>query len=486
MKRIDRYLLTHHPLVWNLRLHWVLPALLVLHVLFYLAGLAEPQRLTRLNYMATSFPPVATSLAVLLGVLVVIGWLIFYLRNNAFKSFYPVRSCHLLAEFFWSLVVVGLASTLSVSHQLGRYQRLDALTKGVDVLKEANTAAVAHHFLPFEGSQFENYNSCDSQRARDSLVGMSSVEDGPPPERMALNGPDTTVERSYLHYCAEPSLHYSIPATLDRYGADSVAKGWMLRGQRDSVRTTLAAYTAMVKKYGGDIRLDVAGQVAEIFATPRFLVRRPTLRQYDDPNATGPSQEFIETHTAQDALVAITEIRKGVLSSDLVLAYLYWALAAALLLFTFRITRLRTWFGAGIGVGIWMVIFSVLAAVTQGEKDAVLPVFFLVVIASVIFTAVNVSQRRRKVASGFTFLWAVWSLPAFGLALVYYIRSLIRHGEYRYNVGGVMEMYEPSPVAAWIDANGETIAAINLVIVLVLVALYVIPQGRRWQAAPEE
>lgn len=486
MGRLNRYLLTHYPLIWNMRLHLVLPALLAMHALFFVGGLAEPQSLRRLNYLSTNFQPIATSLAVLVGLLIVIGWLAFYLRNNAFKSFYPLRRGHLLAEFLLSFLVLGLASTLSVTHQLGRFQRLAAATQDVDVIKEANTVAIAYHFLPFNGSQFEQYNSCDSQRKRDDYLNGAVGQTGPPPERADFNGPDTTVERSYLHYCDEPPLHYYIPASFDRYGADSVAKRWMLGGQRQAVRDALNAYVALVQKYGGSARFDIDAQVTEVFGTPRFLVRRASLLQYDDTNPGNTAQEYITTNSAQDALAAITEVRKGVLTSDLMLIYLYWTMAVTLLLFSFRITRLRTWFGAGIGMGIWVVIFSVLAALTQGKEDVIAPAFFLLVAASLVFTAMNVAARRRKTAAGFAFLWAVWSLPAVGLALVYYIRSLARRTEYRYDGGGNLTTYEPSPLAAWIDAHGETIALVNLLIVFILVALYVIPQARRWQAAPEE
>lgn len=490
MKRLDRYMLTHFPLVWNMQLHWVLPALLALHALFFLVGLAEPQSIMRLNYSVTHFQPVAASLAVLLGLLVVIGWLVFYLRNNAFKSFYPVRNGHLLAQFFWSLLVIFLASTISITHQAGRYQRLNAITRNVDVVKEATTTGLAHHFLPFEGSQFENYNSCDSIRVRDSLAGLpfnAYNEAGPPPDRPYLNGPDTTVERSYLHYCADPPLSYAIPTSPNRFAIDSMAKRLLYGGQRQAVRATLAAYVAMVHKYGGDARLNVDAQVAEIFATPRFLVRRSSLKQYNETAGySSGTREFINTHSVQEALAAIADVRRGVLQFDELLGFLYWALAATLLLFTFRITRLRTWFGAGIGMGIWLVIFAVLGALMGGDSYGLLTVFFLLVIGSVIFTAVNVSARRQKTASGFTFLWAVWSLPAVGLAMVYYIRRMLRGDEYRYNGQGNLIDYKPSLVAAWIDANGDLIASINFAVVLLLIALYVIPQARRWQAAPEE
>ncbi len=483
MKRLNRYLLTHYPLVWNMRLHWIIPVLLVLHLLFFLAGLAEPQRLSQFDYRTTTFQGAATSLAVLVGLLAVIGWLVFYLRNNAFKSFYPVRNDRLFMEFLAGLAVIGLASTISISHQLGRYQRLRALTRDIDLVHEANTTALAFHFLPFEGARFENYNSCDSQRVQDSLY-TTPTNGGPPPERVEMYGPDSTVERSYLHYCSEPSTQYYIPESLDRYGVDSIAKRWLFAGDRDSVRATLAVYIALVKKYGGSARFDVDRHAAAIFSTPRFLVREGPLQQYPDQPGT-IERDHITTSKVDEALRAVVDIRGGVLTSELVLFYLYWSFGAALLLFTYRITRLRTWFGAGVGVGVWVAIFAVMAAVTQNEDGPMLA-FIFVAVAAIVYAAINISRRRRKTSSGFAFLWGTWSLLVLVPLIIFYIRNLSRRTEYRYDARGNMTNYDVSPVATWIDGHSETIGFLNLLLVLALLAVYIIPQARRWQAAPEE
>ncbi len=506
MKRISHYLLTHHPLAWNLRLHWVLPGLLLLNGLFYLAGLLEPASLKRLSYAQAHMQPEATSVAVLVGILAIIFWLVYYLRNNAFKNLYPLRRGQLFLEFLSILSIVGLASLLPFSYQQGRYDRWQAVTADIDVVRESNIAALAAHFLPFEAEDFDRRFSCDSMRAREAAdsawMATHPGSDGAydrPGYYDGRNGTylDSALDRSYLHYCQEPPLiirDYSrynsggpqptvrTAGAFSRDEVNAVATRYMRGGRQDSVRAVIEDFLRLAVRYGGSHRMSVEGRVREIFATPEHTVQTYL--------GTSPHNDaFIEyvDERVTDAHNTTLEFRRGIWDSEMVLFMLHWMLSAALVVYSFRMTARRPWAIAFVGMGVWLVLFAVLSAFMRHD-NMVGAVFLLLVPVLAGYAIANIVRGRNKLFSAVAGLWALWVLPVYIPCFAAWLKDFYRGPEYygNYQTADGQYFSTGDAVWLWLDCYEETIAWINVAAVLVLVAVVIIPLLRRWQSNPEE
>lgn len=140
-------MLLHYPLIWNTRIYILLPFVLLLNVLFYLWGYNSVNNLkdlTYYNYFRSGGEEIIISL--LVGVLTLITWLAFYLRQNAFKSYLPINNTYLIKEFFIILIAIAGVSFLMFSQGQGRIHKLRELSKDTNLIEEANLINIASHF----------------------------------------------------------------------------------------------------------------------------------------------------------------------------------------------------------------------------------------------------------------------------------------------------------------------------------------------------
>lgn len=95
LKKINQKLLSQYPLLWNTKAVFVLPLAALIHLLFYLVGFFVPIQVDEL-WMQHYFEDFTeTMISVLISTLIIIIWLVFYLRNNPFKSFYTLGRAYM-------------------------------------------------------------------------------------------------------------------------------------------------------------------------------------------------------------------------------------------------------------------------------------------------------------------------------------------------------------------------------------------------------
>ena len=91
IKRTNTYLLERYPIIWNTRVFWVLLVSLGIHVLFYLFGLVSISNIEtfhRRSVIDLFFDNGTVFFGVIISILMLVIWLIFHFKHNAFKSFY--------------------------------------------------------------------------------------------------------------------------------------------------------------------------------------------------------------------------------------------------------------------------------------------------------------------------------------------------------------------------------------------------------------
>ena len=149
VKKINAYLLTHYPLIWNTRLVWMLGVSAITHILFFLIGYFAVSNQVDIEseYSLSEFY-FGTSIVffnVLLCIIVLLVWIVYYLQNNAFKNLYALKRGALFTQFCILLCIIFINITQYYSFNQGIKLKIRNLYAWETVdkdIKELNKTAV--------------------------------------------------------------------------------------------------------------------------------------------------------------------------------------------------------------------------------------------------------------------------------------------------------------------------------------------------------
>lgn len=144
--KTNQYLLEKFPILWNTKLVWVLIIAIVLHVLFFLFGynaLSNPEVLHEHNASSIFFKNGTVFINIIISILLIVIWLIYLFKNNAFKSFYPTSRLNLFKQFISYLIIIFSLTTFFISYNAGlkTYIKLtyddESISKEIEVVNDA-------------------------------------------------------------------------------------------------------------------------------------------------------------------------------------------------------------------------------------------------------------------------------------------------------------------------------------------------------------
>ena len=112
---MKKYLLERYPAIWNIQIVWLFPLILLAHLFFFGLGfvmLSDEAMSNYYYYLGNNFKGLPMLLNFIIIVLLLVGWLIYLFRNNAFERFYPVSRWQLFWRFVvYFAVILGIIST---------------------------------------------------------------------------------------------------------------------------------------------------------------------------------------------------------------------------------------------------------------------------------------------------------------------------------------------------------------------------------------
>lgn len=122
INQFNRYLLEKHPTVWNTKIVWMLLAGIIIHILFFIIGYvshADPASLQKIDVEDDYFRDGMIFIHLIISVLMIVGWLIMMLKNNAFKNFYPSSKRKLFLQFIQYFIILFVSTTFYFSYMSG-------------------------------------------------------------------------------------------------------------------------------------------------------------------------------------------------------------------------------------------------------------------------------------------------------------------------------------------------------------------------------
>lgn len=495
-KKLNDKLLSQYPLLWNTKLIYVIPAALLTHLAFYIGGYLISVDITNLtNYRFLR--EISTGIfSTLVSIVIVILWLVYYLRNNPFKSFYTVSRNYLFAEFLLIALVFFSISTFFLTYQQGKFDKIASATGATNLAEEVNIVNLSSHFIAYDLEQFSEYRNCDAARERDredslrkanqksNNSQLSKLENTSSDFRNVDYDPyrDPGEEYSYLHYCGlELNLAKDNDEILNKYQLDAKARNWLEENHTDSVLQLFKQLIALCKKYNVNHAFSPDAQVAECFGDSKFTVNRTFEKNYSEYSRNRPP--YIDLRHLTNTLQYINTVKTGFWTSELFLFWLLSALSAAVMLFSFRLTRLKHWFMGLIGVGLWSIII-VLAVVIFRLEEGIIPFILLLWALFTVFGTSQIINKKAKLISGIVYNWVFWFTP-FVIPLIFTQIGIIS-AKKCFTLAPIGARTSACDTSKWITNHWELILYLNVAVMLVVIYFAFIPLVRKWQSNPEE
>ncbi|WP_291069374.1 MULTISPECIES: hypothetical protein [unclassified Empedobacter] len=172
-KKINQTLITKYPLIWNLKFIWILLTVLVFNLIAFINGflfITKKSQLQESGLYEVFFNSGIIIYYLLIGVIIGVIWLYFYIKNNRFKSNYPTSRNYLFKEFLAVFFIIFLMFYVPNSFKTGLKFRVSNYMSEEQYLKDIDIINRTQGFTLQPNFGYDNYSRNLSVPAFDSLV----------------------------------------------------------------------------------------------------------------------------------------------------------------------------------------------------------------------------------------------------------------------------------------------------------------------------
>ncbi len=538
-KNIQHTLLLRYPLLWNTRIVPLVAVGLLVNIIFFIWGYnhgAVDFGPANSTYYIDSTPAIVIMLSIVLALLAIILWLVFYLRNNAFKSFYPLKGNALYREWLLILLACLMNCTYSLSFLYGQdvrgrgYFSEEEFSHRVDILSMASL---------FADGGFKD-NGVDQTWVNDSPVYKKRNYTTYRGKRYPLNSLLNKETGSF---------------TYQQDGKDSIneerVKGWLVENRRDSVLWLMKEFDKIVKSHAAKTSVTPEKWLDLVYNYPsfskyvtvgrvEFYEIQETMRAANTDDieyeaaAIGPDYDVAaDTVTTLDGYTKhIDTISNNVKVIDSVtyiypkyvvplrqlehayadisdsytnpradwavaLGYLCVAMGLSLLVFSFRVTSGRAWLIALVAFGIAALLmafitFAILdkylgSSFFSSHQEEFYFIFWLFIVVALLLYFLSKKHSKGKTDIILNIL--LWLTPFVLPVLLFTSKEIVAYfawGRYAHEYETYWQAKEMlrTPYEAFIDDNPVIIIAV-LLLGFIAFMYYFTNAIRRWKGLAE-
>lgn len=486
----------HYPQLWNTRVVWMLSAIALIHAVFFIAGVGHFEgfhtlhRYYSVNFMVDDSLNIVFSM--LASSLLFIVWLVYYLRNNPFKSFYPLPRFYFLKEFAIQFIIILSGIMFYASFANGFYGVIRSKTKEVNLVEAVNTVNLAYGLLPQNQTDYNRYASCEYQDFNDSILSLRNHSETTPKSQWESDRLDSLINDfnqrqqsdysfSYLNFCRKFYMGAQNDSTLDQHQIAAQLRRWLLTSDTAAIRGVLTRFKAMCSKFEVVCEADIPSYVTKPFKNPGFALTYSDFMQpnYSSEQSYEGNNEQINFSELTTTLESIDNIRHSKFDLDFWLINAYLALGFTLLLFTFRLTSIRVWLTSLIGAGVIGIVLSLMAIGISSTGGNLLMLMFIVGLFYLLH--ILAKSEKRKILAGVNLVWFTWSLPYFGFMLWGYLCEMRRPLSYYYE-----NPLPPDPLYSFLTNHHAEIFLANFIVVFIITGWLVAKHYQSWMAMEEE
>lgn len=500
IKRINQHLLTHYPLIWNTRIIWVLAANILLHLLFFLSGFATISSVdfTRFSKVEDVGGVSMFTFSILCSLLVLIIWLIYYLRNNAFKNHYRIDKWYLLKEFLIILIIVISSISFFNSYNEGVRLKIRTITPMAEFRKELNIANHAMAYIPQNKNDYFILNDCEYKKLpkeRGFFSYTDTIETSLNPNahlvKEALKRPDAF---SYKNYCDLANNSYDYANNDSAEQIARIRNNWIDYNRKDSIRQVIVSFLEICKKYNVEHRLDVDQLVNNIFLTPQYnVLSLVPSEKYFTSSYTGNRTVNDYYFLIYDLYGAFSFADEGLPNNssfteqrNVWTAIAYVTIFLTLIVLCYRRFSKRVFLIGLVGSLIWAILIGLIMAGTRGEENTFASICIFLCIAFLLVGLVNLNSGRGKTIAGTTLSWHIFLLPFQILLLLQIFENAFDKVKFKYYEYPIEMIKNDHPILYWIHTHNTEIIITNIFLVLLYIGLVFNRWTKKWQSMAEE
>lgn len=491
-KNIQKQLLLKYPLIWNTKFVPMLAIGILFQILYFGIGyLSGSIDFSGKVYYESEISSVL--FGILIAILTFIVWLVYYFKNNAFKSFYSKSKNALFYEWFQIFVISLLLVSFYLPFSIGKQLHERSYFSEIEATKRCKTIALADIFI-------------DGYFAKTEIDSTKSVL-----KDSIINGEYRYTQLIYKDSMFFQAKKYSEFSLMNRRSYDFSLisreqdslnnieiKNWLVDNQSNKVKKLMSDYLKIVNQHNLKTNLETEKWFEEVYKYPHFTgfsYIKPYFEEYETETYYKNSSEIATKVTPrnqniysnyfvqQDVLKSKYTIISNAHTNSFIdyeglIAFLCGAFGLSLLVFSFKVTSGKSWLIAVVSIGVLNIIFGILSLFTSsGFTYAYLTLISF--LAFVIYFASIYFKRKNEGYSKIVLNILLWTFPfiiplVYELITDYYQRNFktIKYGYY-------------SPEYNWLQENQLNMLILNLIFCF-CVLFYMSRIIRNWKGIAEE
>ena len=510
LKKIQKYLLLNYPLLWNTKIVPFSILLIIINLIFFLIGFDRGKinfYETNKNYSYDSAEPIITFIGGLISVLIIIIWLVFYFKNNAFKSFYPKKNYDLFKEWLIIFVIGFLTTMFSVCYLFAKEvrvrsyfsekeakQRCEILSQG-SIFLDGSFAVTYHDSISESGDTTKVENNFAKFREKTYKVN-SLINKNIENFEFFDNVDDSLMEvkvRNYLYNQDKPAIqsilkNYLKIAREHNLRANINENEWfdLVYNPQQYEEINIVGKQKFVSDYNNNIDESAAvyNQGYNDF---------DSLNRYKITRNTFVEEVFKHYVPAANLNHAYNEIATAWVSPDItagtLLFPIYLALGFSLLVFGFRITSGRNWLIAAIALGLIAIVFGLIAALFSDPNVFLGLVDVLILVLFLYFMAI-VHKKQQKETSGIAINALLWLFGTI-IPLNYFLVKefyRVRYSDIYYSENKIIKLSQHDldikNFMALLDDYLPFMIVFNIVFIFIFM-FFITTKIKKWRGIPE-
>ncbi len=505
-KNIQKYLLINQPLLWNLKIVPITFLLILFHILFFIIGYLNGE----LNFLETERnygsdnEAITIFFGILSSIIILILWIVYYFKNNAFKSLYPKNNFSLFKEWLLILAISLLLSTFSVSFFLGKNIKIRSYFTENELKKRCETISEASIF--YEGS---------FQEAKEIEVKINDTLKNVPLDYFLFKGKKYNLN-SLINKNVES---FSIFNSTDDSIRKLKVKTWLVNNQKNNVKSLFSDFLKIAKEHQLNANINENKWLSLVYNYPDFMTKyqietsekdnysnyavdtaattmvMPPAEKFDTLNRyikyVGKERFIFNKYFVPAAALSynynlISEsYSKPLVDYDLLLVLFYVSLGFSLVLFSFKVTSGKSWLIALVSIGIFNIVLGIISAISSSEFVYLIGIESMITILFIYFLYI-ISRKKGKSISAILLNILIWSYGAFFPIIYFFIMTICKKWGHYYDYNGGTTYLENDYYKFYqlLEDNVEYMLYANLAIMF-LMMLFFSFKIKKWKGVAE-
>jgi hypothetical protein len=426
--------------------------------------------------------------------IIIVIWLFHYLRNNPFKSYYPVSKLYLVKEF--GLILIIFLSLVSIFHtfQYGRLVKMRQLSANIDDKKEADAINTGLAFLPHVIMDYEKSYSCEEED-----IYQKKILEYEKNHQCADKFPERLYESNTVNYPKDYKFRYYCKTQVENgylknKDINAIVKRWINNHQIDSIEMAIQKVCKIADQYRIQYNIQPKKCAEYCFAdtinySPIYIYSDytglPEPQISDEINAVINSSYYMGFNQLTYANNSVNEMRQqSFWNVTNLFISIYIAIGLSVVLLLFRLLRFKPWIVGVLGIGVVVICGSILS-ISIDSFEEMSYIYFGFVIICCIAAITMISKSKSKLISAVLLIWFVTFAGPL-MPIVFYNIYQATGANWTCN-GNLYVLYSPEkPIHTWINDNWNVINTLNVGFILAYTIFLLIPLSYKWQANASE